>query len=509
MEIKARFVSSMKRAVCLILGFYALTWAWPHQAHPQQAVSIHVDGTVRHQTIMGFGGSLIPFDLDGVYRAHDPSQPERVVVPPDVRQEIARVLHTELGISRARPAPIGFEPENDNADPNVFDRSRYFWNFRSLDLRGADMYSHYITLARPFGLQSWFPSFAIELGDGEAWLRIGGAGHNRFALNPQLIDEFVEWLLAVAVHFQEIDLELPYMMIQNEPSFGTGRGVIIQPQDMAMIVEQLGRRLEQAGLRTKIVIPDDLNPTNALAYIEAVLNNPAARSFVGALAYHCYDGVYNQPQVILQTSAQGNPDHEAVAVRRRIRDLARQYHLPVWMSEISSSRPHDLTPFDVARARANHIHDELTIADATAFDLNNLFFIELPNTEADIILVYFNPDGRFNRYQVTPWGYILGHYARYARPGSVRIEATSSDPRVRVAAFERPDGGIAVVAINNNDSPVEVEIRFGGINQIPTGFEVRSSVENRLWQSSPPVEVRDGVLRVTLPPRSITTLAGA
>jgi hypothetical protein len=48
--------------------------------------------------------------------------------------------------------------------------------------------------------------------------------------------------------------------------------------------------------------------------------------------------------------------------------LAAQYNLPVWMTEICDCTPRSASDFDLVRGRLNHVHDELTIANVSAFD---------------------------------------------------------------------------------------------------------------------------------------------
>ena len=50
----------------------------------------------------------------------------------------------------------------------------------------------------------------------------------------------------------------------------------------------------------------------------------------------------------------------------RLRDLGRQYNVPVWMTEVSHGGL-DPRTMDALRARAIEIHDELAYADASAF----------------------------------------------------------------------------------------------------------------------------------------------
>jgi len=467
----------------------------PALAHMTARVEIQVDGAIRYQTVSGFGATLTPFETDGIYKAHDPSQPERVTATAAQREAIARLLFTQLGLTRARSVLHSFEPANDNDDPLTFNPLGYDWT-------PVNPHADFIALARPYGLTTPWASFAVEAGDREAWLR---KLNNTCALDPEKMDEEVEWLLAAAVHFAELGLQLPYMAINNEPDL-CATGFKIEIGDMVQIVKRLGARLQTEGLATKIVVSDGWIPQNALLYMQAVLEDPEARPYVGALAYHAYDG-YDDPERILSSSASGNPPQAAVEIRQRIRDLAAQYDLPVWMTEICYCVPRAFRDYELLLARINHVHDELTITDASAFDAINLFFLQRPRVDDELVHVYFRPDGSLERYEISTYGYLLGHYSHFVVPGSIRIRANSSDPWVRVTAFERPDGKLILVAINNNAVEVSANITLMGLRQVLSTLSVTSSQEGSIWQSQPDITVRAHRAEALLPPLSVTTLS--
>ena len=75
--------------------------------------------------------------------------------------------------------------------------------------------------------------------------------------------------------------------------------------------------MRAAGLKTLLVIPDDLNPGEAYHRAIEVLDDSEARQYVGALAYHLYDA----------------QDRDLVFMR----NLSEEYHVPVWMTEFSVS----------------------------------------------------------------------------------------------------------------------------------------------------------------------------
>lgn len=130
---------------------------------------------------------------------------------------------------------------------------------------------------------------------------------------------------------------------------------------------------------------------------------------------------------ILQASGHGSPDADSVEQRRRLRDLCRQYRVPLWMTEVSHAEV-DPRSFDHLRGRAIHIHDEMAYADDSAlYGMNAMWdknthadhFAgrggEVPNsclTEEDTIAL---ADNDTNSVLITGTGYAIGHYARWLK----------------------------------------------------------------------------------------------
>ncbi len=460
---------------------------------PTARVNIVVNASERHQVINGFGATLVPFELDGFYRAHDSSQPMHVVVSAEQRQAMARIIHQELGFSRVRLSLSGFEPENDNADPNTFDWSKFVWANRGGDLMGTDPFADYVSLTRPLGLRTWFTTFQ-NTGTGEEWLRLP----NSATLDSRLVDEYVEHVLAVAIHFRDLGIPFEYMALQNEPA----HGAIMSVEYMKTVVAKLGARLRANGLAARLVIADDITPASALEYARPILSDPNTRQYVGAIAYHSYDGRYDNYGNLARAVQNPRPtDHDA---RAELRSLAAQYRVPLWMTEVSAMRGAQTSEFEAALLRANHALDELTLYDVAAFDQMLLFFIQRPAIEESFFYVRFNADGTLQRYDVSPYGYALAHFAREVVADSARVEASSSDPLVRVAAFERPDGQVVVVLINNRGDSVTASV--SGLKNASASLRTRVSTAAQMWQSGS-VTAGTTPVNIVLPAHSITTLA--
>ncbi len=464
-------------------------------------VTATVDLAERHQTIAGFGATLIPFELPMIYFNHDATQPKATTASLEQRQALSRLLFEELGMTRVRTSYRDLEPVNDNADPNTFNWSAFLFSGSLVGAQGAlsarlEPAIDFIKLSQPFGLVTHFPMTSLEW-DAD-WLHTPGARQ----IAPGMEPEVAEMLAAVAKRYADEGLPLPYLSVANEPDWGSGLERVLTTAQMVQIVKLAGARMRSLGLDTKLVISESYTLDMALAYAQAVLADPDARPYLGAIAYHGY-GVYGSAKAILETSGIGAPLDAEIAMRRQIRDLAASYGLPIWETETSASID-DLGAFRAGLARVNHLHDELTLADVSAFDQMNLFFIDRPNLEGNLVNVTFGGDGALASFEAAPVGILMSHWARYARPGAVRVGATTTDPMVRASAFEAPGNQLVVVLINNRADEVALQVDVADATLGAAGQQIQTTdTTDRDPRALTPANASGFV--ATLPGESVTT----
>src|SRR6476659_4832861 len=214
--------------------------------------------------------------------------------------------------------------------------------------------------ARALGADGLYPGNGISLFAAE-WLQsLRASNYDRY------LDECAEYVVSAVLKWRDVTGEIPrYHHLFNEALFGNKDLRGGTAKEMADIVKRAGARLRSAGMPTRFVIPSEYSPAQSLALAKAILADPNARQYVGAIGYHPYpyESAYSSMPSILAESGTGRPDAASVADRRALRDLGRKYNLPVWMTEVSHG---DLDPrsVDALRARAIEIHDELVYADA-------------------------------------------------------------------------------------------------------------------------------------------------
>ena len=421
-------------------------------ALPASDATVTLDPAQRFQTIEGFGTTQRLFDDPHTTETIDPSTRRAAAIPPASEQtKILDALYRDLGLTRVRFHPEGVEPVNDNGDPNSTDLSKF-----NLGWKAADGHIDAVRSLLPRGVRTFYSSPVTV----EPWMNEG---------NP---DEYVEWALVQLRHWKQRGLEMPYFSIMNEPGFYGGvttwSGVWLRD-----VVKRLGARLAAEGIRTKLVVPDDVSPDKAYPRLQVILADPQARQYVGAVAYHLYGRGYE----------------------REITQLAKQYGIPIWMSEYS-------TPGWSEWAALTH--ELLTEFDVSAVDYMWGYFGDWDRSQ----LVRLRVNGTsYAGYELTRHYYAMGQYSRYVRPGAVRIAATSSDPELKVAAFLNGENPVVVVVNGGSrDRTVHFDLRAAG--RCGARVEAFRTSETDSWKPLPEVTLDQPRFVGVVAGGSVTTFVG-
>jgi glucuronoarabinoxylan endo-1,4-beta-xylanase len=204
-------------------------------------------------------------------------------------------------------------------------------------------------------------------------------------------------------------------------------------------------------------------------------------SEIGGIAHHMYGS----------TDANPAPDWFEPSMRDVAKSSAA-LGLPSFMTEYSPNAP-DM--FDTAWL----INNALTVENVSAYVYWELVWSN-SNPPTGLVTVAGSPS---SPYTINDLYYALKHFARWTDPGWVRVDATSSVSAVRTSAFVSPDGtSLTLVLLNtssNQDHMVAVNpgaFPFGTLTIYRTsGDSERTSV---VYPES------DG--SIALPARSIATI---
>lgn len=478
------------------------------------AVTITVDGATQFQTLDGFGHALAsPLIYPGAQTLSDSL---RAIAIEKAFNQVGLNLGI-VGELLESPSSDYSQRTNDNSDPFTINWS----GFNSFTI--ANMRSFIVDLAKPYGYTAYsLGAEAPNVRWASPWLTpIRNQNYSAY------LDEAAEQVLANVTWWKNTyGEEQAYYELGNEQLSGnramidsdlSGFGAVAPVQQMVDVTRRAGARLRQAGfLKTRFLIGTEETEAVSLNLATAILADPVARQYVGAIGYHSYPygQGYSSVSFILTTSGAGAPDPGRIAVRNGLRDLANEYGVKVWMDENSNAGVP--LSFDSFRARAIQIHDEFLYANASAYFVEASMWdlasqrMHFNNTDLDSVgdegnAVLINNDT--GAVDLTGIAYAIGHYARWAKPGSIRLNATSSDALVQVSAFRNPDQGPpALVVINNASVARTVTFNFNSLS-LAGNLTGEQSTPAGYWQPIPAFAPSSPTsFTITLPPASVTSL---
>ena len=472
---------------------------------------ITVDLGIARQPVVGFGRTLLTLvSPAGDYLAE--FRPAALVAAFSSVGISRGLLNIGVVETRSTTAELYAERQNDNSDPRVLDPAGF--NFSAIDVLRDKVLT---------------PGAAL----GFARTEIGPLLDYRFPLDwlrtlrqqnyPLYLDEAAENVLAVNEQFRVVQGAYPPLVhLFNEPTSGNTEIYSSSVQEVLDLVKRVGLRLRATGnLQTRFVVPNEETMSRSLEVARAILADPIARPFVGAIGLHQYPygSVSVSPRRMLETSGRGLPDPTTRSELEQLRALGAQYGVPLWMTEVSEGPGNaDFVygAFEHVFARVVHIHDTFLCGGVSAYFGMNTFGDSRTQSEH---IVGQNPPFRFDQsaivlinqrervVRITGVGHAIGHYARWLGAGAVFLESATSAPRVLTSAFRDPANGRIVVVVANADTrPHLLQIRLQGATLLGavTGETFYGDVP---WERFEARAEGDGLVQYVAPPSSVMTLA--
>ncbi|MBA2479261.1 MAG: PKD domain-containing protein [Planctomycetes bacterium] len=427
-------------------------------------VSIGVDASDIRQTMDGFGSSQRMFDDPHTFNNFNATtRRAATVMTRGQEDQILDLLYRDLKLTRMRTAidVPGYEPVNDNADPNVADLSKFDFSWK-----GSDGYIDLVKRAQGRGLRTPF-----RHGMWERWMNES---------NPA---ELAEYVMVTLLHWRDAGVTLEYYSLLNEPGYSVGAAEdpkrTVTGEYMRDVIKILGPRMRAAGLATMLVVSDDIGPAAAEMRSRIILSDPGARPYVGALATHLYYFGYD---------CSG------------LQALGRQYGLPVWMTEFFSGVGGLQSDW---LGWAGLMHDQMWMYDVSAIDYMFGFFGAWTNGTDKLIAL--NTSGEtYTGYTLSREYYVTGQWSRFVPQGAKRIGSTTSDASIKATAFKDAQN-IVVVAVNANSSATKsIRVALSGVSGMSDARPTRTSATDS-WAVLPAITFAGSAFDAVLPPRSVTT----
>jgi glucosylceramidase len=263
------------------------------------------------------------------------------------------------------------------------------------------------------------------------WMKDNGKSKGGHLL-PQYYATYAQYFVKYIQLMRAEGLTINAVTIQNEPEHGGNNPSMLMTsvEQNEFIKNHLGPAFKKAGITTEIVIWDH-NADHPNYPIE-ILNDAITKSFISAAAFHLYLG------------------HESA------------------LSKVHEAHPNRKIYFTEqwTGAKGNFAGDFM-------WHMQHIVIGTMSNWSSLVLEWNLANDPNFGPH--TPGGcteclgaltiagteikrnvsyYIIGQVAPYILPGSIRLQTNSTNALIHSIAFKRPDGKIALVALNTGKESV-------------------------------------------------------
>lgn len=317
--------------------------------------------------------------------------------------------------------------------------------------------------------------------------------------------QFGRYVAAYVAGFQQaFGVQLDGISIQNELAFRQPySSAVYDPKLYVKAVKAVDRWLREYGLTTKIIGPEDVGVGSTqdtgilnrqMAYVKALRNDKDALAAVDVYAIHGYaeDGVTHQRSPEMWGRYwNGQDGTNSYNTFEGIKADGKKS----WMTEVSGFA----NTWNATMRFVAGIQDSLTEGNVSAY-----VYWGITNSSDNGEALMVNDDYDANKYNA------FKHFAKYVRPGSVRLETTGDNTNgVQVSAFaDDATRTLTSVLVNSSTEAQTVTLRLGdtGVAKFGTAF---ASTEAFTWKALRSYTVRGGRVTLQMPARSIFTLVGS
>ena len=328
-------------------------------------VDVSINPAVLHQTWEGFGATPSSWKQGGAY--NDPNFFNRLV-------DDAGINAVRLQVWQA------FEKDNDNADPNVFNWSKF------------DSASLATTLRFAQEMQARGADLVLgTVWTGPWWMKATSAHPYGGPLRPDMRQEFAEFLAAYVIAAQrDYGVHIDVLSIQNEPQFiEPYESTLYTPQQMILTMKAVQAKFAAEGLTTKIMAPEELALFNRWRWWEnAFRADPQIWNSDMVWGTHYTDPFY-YPHLKATSIDSGNP---------------------LWLTEAAGKGS---GTWGAALRMSEDIAGMMNRTNASAFFE---WQFEGPDSSSSL----WTSGQKTNRWHA------LKHYAHWLRPGARRMELTNT-----------------------------------------------------------------------------------
>ena len=422
-------------------------------------VTVNVDYTNQRQIVEGFGASAtwVANDLDAFSAGK--------------QTQILDLLYDSskpgAGLSWVR---VGSFLCDYNPAPGVFDWNH--WGIQS-GMRWLQRVNAGYGVNK-YMVSSWSPP---------AWMKDNNMCINGGHVLPQhyanLAALKIQWLNTAKA---QLGFEAQVESVQNEPDHRAGYDSCewTTSEMNSFVVNHLKPALAASGLSSRLMAPEASfysNFDNAWGF--PLLNDAGMRAAVSIVATHGYG----------RTDKFDTPCASC-----------DQFNKPIWQTEDSNLDGKYNGSIDEGLTWSTEIYKALNGGRFSAWFY--WWVMTLQNDNQGLLNV--NP--ATDSVIVPKRLYVVGHFSRFIRPGSIVLGSTSNDSTLQVTAVKPVSGNVAIVLSNTGRNSHTVTVSLTGLSNQPASVTpYRTSASDNQAQLSP-IGVAAGAFTITVPAKTIVTI---
>jgi O-glycosyl hydrolase len=274
----------------------------------------------------------------------------------------------------------------------------------------------------------------------------------------------------------------PDLFSFNEPDYGVR--VKLTGEEHRDAIIRIGRHLEKLRLKTRMLLADVASARVPQEYLKPTISDPNAMKYVGAVAFHSWGGA--RPE---QYAAWG--------------DTAEKLKLPLLVAEVGV----DADWHTVSAWRDTHYYalKEVAMYQELLLHARPQGTMQWELTE-DYSTVGKERDAGGWKFTPKKRFWFLKHFFNLTPARSDALATGSSNAKVLVTAFRGKQSSDPAYTVHVANLGASRGVTIRGLPEGIAALNVVRTGETESFQALPAVKADKGVLRLDLPPQSLTTL---
>lgn len=245
------------------------------------------------------------------------------------------------------------------------------------------------------------------------------------------------------------------------------------PYEAAFVRDYMGPTLEKAGFGDVQILGYDQNRSDIPKWADAMYSDDAIAKYFGGIAVHWYESTVEWFPEKFAYAHDKAPNKHIIETEGCCDAEIPHWKDDAWYWQCEGTD----WGWDWAPDNQKHLHPKYVPVFRYARDLIgclnswvdgwidwNLVLDRQggPNWAENWCLAPVIVDPNVNEVYFTPMYYAMVHFSRFLRPGAKVLGVKCDDKEVMATAVLNPDGKLAVVAINQGNKPVALDLAIDG-----------------------------------------------